>query len=318
MMGGQGMVGGQGMMGGQGMGAQGMMGGQGMGNRGMGGMSNPDEFFDRLSGGKDFWSRNEITDDRQRMMFDMMAQRMGVTNGVITRQQFQESSRQYLAQRGQGGPGQPGSMPGGNRGQGWNWNPDFAAESLFRQLDQNQDGVLNYDEMPDSLRQELSKWDLDSNGLVDLEEFKAFYKARMAQLQAERGGQPGAPGETPTEEDKKPVVWRAGKLPKELPPWFRQMDTDNDGQVGLYEWKRAGGKVDDFFAIDINSDGFITVEEALRSVGKLNTATLAAAETAQTDGTVQPNSPRGNGPPGRTGRTGMDQGNNRFQRPGMD
>ena len=30
-------------------------------------------------------------------------------------------------------------------GQGWGLNPDFAAESTFRRLDENQDGVLNYE-----------------------------------------------------------------------------------------------------------------------------------------------------------------------------
>lgn len=37
--------------------------------------------------------------------------------------------------------------------------------------------------------------------------------------------------------DKRPTVYRAGKLPeKGLPAWFVQLDTDQDGQVALYEW----------------------------------------------------------------------------------
>ena len=82
----------------------------------------------------------------------------------------------------------------------------------------------------------------------------------------------GAPGSDPVleppppEEEKRPVVYRAGKLPKELPPWFAQMDEDKDGQVGLYEWKKAGRPVSEFQAMDLNGDGFITVEEALRYV----------------------------------------------------
>jgi hypothetical protein len=60
------------------------------------------------------------------------------------------------------------------------------------------------------------------------------------------------------------VVYRAGNLPLDkLPPWFAQLDTDRDGQIGLYEWRRAGKPLEDFRAMDRNNDGFLTVEEVL-------------------------------------------------------
>jgi hypothetical protein len=71
---------------------------------------------------------------------------------------------------------------------------------------------------------------------------------------------------TPEEEEKKPTFHRVGKLPKGLPDWFVRLDTDHDGQVGLYEWKEAGRSLDEFRKLDRNGDGFITVEEALHSV----------------------------------------------------
>ena len=41
--------------------------------------------------------------------------------------------------------------------------------------------------------------------------------------------------------DRKPTVLRAGKLPKDgLPTWFKELDTDGDGQVALFEWRKAG------------------------------------------------------------------------------
>jgi hypothetical protein len=55
-----------------------------------------------------------------------------------------------------------------------------------------------------------------------------------------------------------------GKLPRGLPAWFEQLDTDKDGQIGLYEWKGAGRPIAEFLAMDLNRDGFVTVEEALR------------------------------------------------------
>jgi hypothetical protein len=57
-------------------------------------------------------------------------------------------------------------------------------------------------------------------------------------------------------------------LPLWLPPWFQEIDNDRDGQVGLYEWRRAGGNVNDFRAYDLNGDGLITVEELFRLLKK--------------------------------------------------
>src|SRR5207248_2395219 len=72
------------------------------------------------------------------------------------------------------------------------------------------------------------------------------------------------------EEVRRPVVFRAGKLPKDLPGWFEQLDTDQDGQVGLYEWVQAGHSPADFKALDRNDDGFLTAEELLGCVREAN------------------------------------------------
>src|SRR5262249_54525953 len=146
----------------------------------------------------------------------------------------------------QAGPGNGGGAAPENSAEGW-------ADAVFRRLDQNGDGVLNNDEMPEALRAERDKWDTDHNGLIDLNEFKAYFKARAQQFQADRGALGGQafPAEgmaippnlipsAPIEEERKPVVYRTGKLPKELPAWFSQLDTDHDGQIGLYEWRAAG------------------------------------------------------------------------------
>src|SRR5262249_50740168 len=67
------------------------------------------------------------------------------------------------------------------------------------------------------------------------------------------------------QEEKKAVVYRAGKLPDNLPAWFKELDRDQDGQVALYEWKAADRSVEDFVALDRNGDGFITFQEAIHS-----------------------------------------------------
>jgi len=263
----------------------------------------PNSFFNQMANGKEVITRSEIPNEFMQRMFDRIAERTGVTNGQITREQFTTYMTQRMAERGGGAPpsapGQPpspggpsaGGAPSGPPGQsapdpnaggsppGNGNSPDAWsswADGSFRRMDQNGDGLLNYDEMSEELRVERDKWDADHNGLIDLNEYKAYFQARMQQRMAERGasgfGSPGlAPGPFQAEmaapapeEEPKPVVYRTGKLPKDLPSWFNQLDTDGDAQIGLYEWKASGRSVDEFQAMDRNGDGFLTVQEILR------------------------------------------------------
>ena len=73
------------------------------------------------------------------------------------------------------------------------------------------------------------------------------------------------------DDEEKPVVYRFGNMPKEVPSWFEQYDTDKDGQIGLYEWRSAGKRTDEFEEYDLNSDGYITADEWLRKQ-KMDTA----------------------------------------------
>ncbi len=53
-------------------------------------------------------------------------------------------------------------------------------------------------------------------------------------------------------------------LPKGLPQWFKQLDTDGDGQISLKEWLQGGKTLAEFRKHDLNDDGFVTAEEVLR------------------------------------------------------
>jgi Ca2+-binding EF-hand superfamily protein len=55
---------------------------------------------------------------------------------------------------------------------------------------------------------------------------------------------------------------------KGLPEWFKKLDTDEDGQISLREWREGGKKLDEFRKYDLNGDGFITVDEIIRVVRK--------------------------------------------------
>jgi hypothetical protein len=58
-----------------------------------------------------------------------------------------------------------------------------------------------------------------------------------------------------------------GSASKDLPAWFNTLDTDEDGQISLQEWRKGGKKRADFRKLDLNDDGFITPEE-VASLGK--------------------------------------------------
>jgi hypothetical protein len=192
------------------------------------------------------------------------------------------------------------------------------AENIFRRLDKNGDGLLNYDEMPEELRAEKDKWDENKDGFIDLKEYKAYFQARMQQMQAQRGqwgipGQPdmlpAAPSPVEEEEAPKPVAYRAGKLPPNLPAWFTQLDTDKDGQIGLYEWKASGRSIKEFEKMDLNNDGFLTVTEVMKALGldkqvAAGATSPGASGSAGTSPGANPTGTPQGGPPGG-GRPGF-------------
>ncbi|HLW65550.1 MAG TPA: hypothetical protein VKS79_09545 [Gemmataceae bacterium] len=276
---------------------------RGFGGPGGGGGWNPSQFVDMIFQGKDAININEVADPQMRGRLERAVQSMGITDGRVTRTQYEQYLQQRMAQRGMGmapgtapggaaTPGGPGGSPGGPAGMAM--NPDSMAEGLFRRLDRDRDGVLSGDEIPNELKLELDKWDTNKNGTIELEEFKPWFAARMAARQQDWNNmQQMAPAqEEPADEpDRKPTIYRKGKLPKEL-DWFEKLDTDGDGQVGLYEWRQAKRSIKEFKEMDLNGDGFITVEEAMFYV-KLHTPHPAGGDTA-----IAGNFPNNGGGPG--------------------
>jgi Ca2+-binding EF-hand superfamily protein len=153
------------------------------------------------------------------------------------------------------------------------------AAKLFRRLDQDGDGLISPVEMTDSLREQRGRWDRNHDGFIDFEEYGGYYQATLQSV-AERVATgeipiklprgltvqdliaPAAERRHPEGEERRSVA-RAGKLPQGLPDWFAQLDTDGDGQIGLYEWRKAGRPVDEFTRMDLDGDFLLTPQELL-------------------------------------------------------
>jgi Ca2+-binding EF-hand superfamily protein len=227
------------------------------GGGGGGGNFDPNQIFNMMSQGADTLSVDTLISFAQRRdpnaadNINQFLQRNGIANGFLTREQYAQYFQEAMAQRGGQG--------GGRRGMPFN---EDTARQMFAQLDKNSDGYLTADEMPGDLKANLQQWDKDKDGKISLDEYLDYARNRASQGRGMGGF--GDEQEEPYEEDKRQLVYRANNLPKELPPWFGQLDRDKDAQVSLYEWKQAGRTIDEFLKYDLNGDGFLTIDEVLR------------------------------------------------------
>jgi len=232
--------------------------------------------FNMMSQGKDVLVIAEMQPSRfdptAKERMEEFAKRNGITNGQLTREQFTNfmSTRQAKftgtappggpRMQTPGGPAAPGSSQAASLESMNQW-----ADADFKRYDQNADGKLNKDEVPEELRKDFTVWDKNGDGVIEQSEYRVYFVARLNSRPA--GTQQANPIMVLIEDDildKRPVVYRAGKLPeKGLPPWFKEIDYDNDGQVSFYEWRKAEKTLADFAEWDRDDDGFITPTEAL-------------------------------------------------------
>lgn len=190
---------------------------------------------------------------------------------------------------GPGGPGGGFGPPGG----GWSggrdsfgggrFDPAEMAQQRVRELDRNGDGKISLDEADSRLRDRFQEIDRNADGQIDIEEYTAYMVVRF-------GGTPGGPGFEPKKvEEERPVAMRYGKLPGGLPGWYDEYDTDKDGQVSLYEWRKGGKLIAEFGKMDLNGDGLVTADEYLRFARQSNIDEKVNAYL-ESDGMVRPTS----------------------------
>ena len=303
-------------------------------------MPDPGEIFAKISGGKDSFDVKTIqlqsggwgpTPEQQKEAMMTFLQKKGVTDGTMSKanyvEHFNERMTEMRAKRGDKGKRAEDKQPEGTAPTPVAVpaapSPDLEAQAResFALLDTDKNGSLSVEELKANgkrgqrLLDDLAKWDTNKNGTIELPEYVEFYKTHN---QGKSGlNPPGAPVDPakPVEEDKRPIVYRTGKMPKELPAWFEEADKDKDGQVGLYEWKASGKSVSEFMAMDQNGDGFLTVEEVLR-YQRATTKVIESPSVGSPTPTGSSTTPSTNDASNGKSRDGSGKGKNRRPRGG--
>jgi hypothetical protein len=235
-----------------------------------------------------------------------------------------------------GSPGEKGDK--GGKGYG---KKKMDPEERFKYYDTNGDGFLNESEIAktERLRNDWQTHDTNNDKMISLDEWKVYLEKAFGPRQAKgedrkgegRKGERQRPekssGVTVVEVDEvdetPPVVFRAGNLPDGLPAWFKEYDTNKDGQVSLMEWMKKKSAAD-FIRIDRNDDGLLTPEEALRAERSTQTA---SAKSEPGEDHIVLVGPNGEEPPPPKvaaaeprGRNGMNKGGGKkgqYGPPGM-
>jgi Ca2+-binding EF-hand superfamily protein len=206
-----------------------------------------------LANKNDEWRRDDTTNTQLIEMYDKALQRLELGPvPSIKREEFAKFARRSLV------PGAPTNQGAAD------YNDD--ADKVFRVLDKNADGELETEELTLNLKEDKVRSDADGNGRVSKEEYRDYFKkkvaARAEALAVKFGRDPLA--RTEGKSDGKPVAGKAGSLPE----WFTTLDADKDGQVSLFEWRDGDKPTEVFREMDLDGDSLLTKDEYLRYLKK--------------------------------------------------
>lgn len=200
--------------------------------------------------------------------------------------------------RDRGDRGDRGDRDGGRRG-------GFDPSEFVRRMDQNGDGMITANEaerVPSFIRDRWAQQGMDINRGIRVDDMVASSQRQMEEFRRQReegGGRSDRESSRPDRPDFQPppdmnqgrsssssTPSSSGQSSKPrtrisplLSDAYKSMDFDLDGQIALYEWRKAKRTISQFTQYDENTDGFLTAKELAKSPAPAATATPSAPGT---------------------------------------
>lgn len=168
------------------------------------------------------------------------------------------------------------------------------ALETIRRYDRNRDGVLKQDELSSRLSGNPMDFDRNKDGRLTEGELAVRYARRRESTEQARQDDRNRRRDRDSDRsgDVEPPDVYGGrksyrilderKLPEGLPGFFTDKDANQDGQVEMAEFasKWNDDVVSEFFQSDLNRDGVITAEEALKAVELGSTTTSSSSSSS--------------------------------------
>jgi len=151
------------------------------------------------------------------------------------------------------------------------------ANDMIRRFDRNRDGVLSGDEISSRFSGNPLDFDRNKDGRLTASELAVRYARRREGREESEKRDDRRRDRGRTEQVEIPDVFNGRKsyratagrgVPEGLPGFFTDKDANGDGQVTMAEFSSdwSNEVVQQFFSSDLNRDGVITSDEALRAV----------------------------------------------------